>query len=149
MPNVYIPQVGTQIEITEDWSPLLDWTPRNLVLFRKLKYTGTKAIKEGISYIWDNETNTVKKNADGSVMVVDRIVNRTVMNPLYRNDNNEMVPVVVLFEKGTILSLTEYKNSYKGEINSVWLKVAHSEDPRYKERCVEISLDEFNGAPIA
>lgn len=148
MPTVYIPQVGEDYRLTEDWSPELGWDKRNLVLFRHLKLTGQKKKYVGQYYEYDTKTGQPILDDAGHIKRTDKYVNRTVPNPLFQDDDGKFVPVTVHFPKDTILSLTQYKTSYNGYIDAVWLKVETSSDARIVGRCVEVSIEEFAGANL-
>lgn len=148
MPTVFIPEVGCRYRLVEEWSPLLDWDERNLVLFKNLKYTGTKRINLGKQMKFDYSEGKPIKNEDGSFAYEDRYMNKTIRNPLYQDNDGKTIPVIVHFPEDTVFDLAEYKMYNRSPIRRVWLKVVSCSDKRYVGRGVSVAPSEFFGANI-
>jgi len=148
MPATFIPQVGKQYELTAEWTTDLSWAKRNLVLLRNLKYTGKKAQLVGKYYVYNKTTGQIDYDENGKAIVEERFINKTVPNPLFKDDEGNMVPVSVSFPKNSVIELTKYHTSYNGYISFVWLKVITCSDSRFTGRCIEVNLEQFNGVEL-
>lgn len=148
MPSVFIPEVGMSYRITEEWKPMLEWVDRNLVLFRNLKLTGTKKISVGSYFKYDPKTGTHLKDANGAYIREEQFMNRTVPNPLFKDDNGNYAPVMITFPVDTVLELTKYKTGYNNDIYAIWWKITECPDARYVKRVIEVLPDEMTGAVL-
>ncbi len=148
MPAVFLPTVGSFYRVTEEWKPMLHWVDRNLVLFRNLKLTGTKKISTGIHYKFDPKTLSPLKDDKGVYVREEVFVNRTVANPLFKDDNGNYAPVMITFPVDTVLELSKYKIGYNGSILSVWWKIIDCPDARYVKRVIEVLPEEMTGAVL-
>lgn len=148
MPAVFMPEVGCRYKLVEDWVTDLGWGKRNLVLLRHLKYTGTKKVSLGKYYKYDFTTGRPVLDEAGNYILEEAHANRTVPNPLFRDDNGDMVPVSVTFPQGIVVELSSFRTGYNGKVHMVWMKVVESSDKRYKERVFEVSVADFNGAVL-
>lgn len=148
MTSVFIPQVGNKYRLLQDWKPMLSWASRNLVLFRNLKLTSTKQVSIGSYYEYDTTTSQYKRDETGKYIVKENIVNRTVPNPLFKNDEGEFTPVMITFPEGIVMELTCFKTGYNNVIREVWFKITDASDKRFKDRVLSVSVDELNGAEM-
>lgn len=148
MPAVFIPEVGQVYRLTDEWKPMMSWDDRNLVLLRNLKLTGTKKVSLGTYYQYDTSTGRMLVDENGKPLREEKTINRTVPNPLFKDDDGKMVPVMVTFPKDTELELTQLKTSYNNRIYSVWMKVRDCPDKRFLKRVLSVSVAEFNGAEM-
>ncbi len=146
MPAVFIPQVGQQYRVASEWMPELDWSDRNLVLFRNLKYTGVKEVSLGSYYKYDYATGRHEVDADGNYIREERTMKRTVPNPLFQSDDGTMVPVNVPFPVGTVIEVTQLKTGYSNYINEIWCKVMECSDKRFTKRVFSITVEQITGA---
>jgi hypothetical protein len=148
MSSIYMVNVGNTFRLEKEWSPVLRWEKRNLVLFRNLKLTGQKPIVQGHhKWVLDSNGNP-QRDANGKMIMVEYTRNETVKNPLFRNDDGSYTPVIVNFPKDTVIEVSKYNTGYLGKIYEIWLKVLKCSDSRFTGRCVSVTMDEFNGADI-
>lgn len=148
MPAVFIPEVGMSYRVVEEWKPMLDWSDRNLVLFRNLKLTGTKKISTGTYFKYDPKTHTPIRDENGAYIREEAFVNRTVANPLFRDDDGNYAPVMITFPVDTVLELTKYKTGYNNDIYAVWWKITNCPDARYIKRVISVEPDQMTGAVL-
>lgn len=147
MPCIFLPTVGDLYKLATDWNPEMEWENRNLVMFRALKLTGNVRVKSGYEYEWD-ENRKIVKDENGKAITKEIYVNRVTKNPLFRDDDGRFVPVVVNFPKDTVFELSQFKTSYKGAINDVWIKIISSSDKRLINRCASVTVEQFNMAEV-
>lgn len=147
MAEVFIPNIGIEYKLQADWSPELEWVKRNLVLFKHFNFTGQKQMFVGKYYKIDPATKQYEEDDNGLPVLVDKYINKTVFNPLFKSDDGTYVPVVIPFPSDTNIVISEYRQSGVGvsPIDVVWFKVVSSPDKRLTGRVVEVSLEQLNG----
>jgi hypothetical protein len=113
-----------------------------------LGLTGTKKVSMGFYYDYDHTNKMMRRDENGLPIRKEATMNKTVPNPLFRGDDGEMVPVMITFERGTQLALTEIRTSFKGSINYFWFKVFSSPNKKTIGKVLSISLEEMNGVEL-
>lgn len=150
MAEVFIPNIGVEYELQSDWNPELEWVKRNLVLFRHFSFTGQKPTFVGKFYKVDPATKQYVEDDNGLPVLVDKYMNKTAYNPLFKSDDGSYVPVMIPFPTGTKIVISEFRRNgvISGPIDYVWLKVNSSPDKRLTKRVVEVTLEQFNGIDL-
>lgn len=148
MPIVFIPNVGRTYRLTNDWFPELDWVQRNLVLLRNHKLTGKQKVVLYHRNMYDYDTGDYLRDENGRIKTEEVTQNRTVPNPLFRDDDGEHVPVTLRFPKDLEFTIIKFVVGYGAEIFDIWGKVTKTDDKRFTDRVFSVTLDEFNGCEL-
>jgi len=148
MAVVFIPEVGHSYRVQSEWKPELDWTQRNLVLFRELKLTGTKEVSLGSYYKYDFVSGKILTDDNGNYIREERTMKRTVPNPLFQADDGEMVPVTITFPQDTVFELRQLKTGHNNTIREIWCKIVSCSDKRFTKRVFSITVEQMNGAEL-
>jgi len=144
---IQIPKAQQLYRVVQDWAPMVGWEKRNLVLLRKQGFTGMKKVSMGTYSVYDYNTGSFQRDENGAVIREERFVNKTVVNPLFRDDEGTTVPVMVHIPADSVINITEFKLGYQG-IREVWFKIISSSDKTLRNCCATLPPERFNGVEL-